>query len=130
MKVAIIVSDFNEDITSRMVKKAEEGIKSAGGTVSKILHVPGAFEIPFAAQKALETSDAAVTLGVVLEGKTAHDIVIVEAIAPKLLDISLQKNKAIGFGVIGPRVSKKEAEERAEEYAKRAVETVFAVSKL
>ena len=126
-KIAIVVAEFNESLTKKMQETAEAEIRKNNAEISEIISVPGAFEIPYAVSKAIENADAVVTLGVVIQGKTDHDVVIVNAIAPKLIDISIQHKKPIGFGVIGPRVSKQEAEDRVEEYARRAVLTVTKV---
>jgi len=126
-KIAIVVSDFNKDITSLMEKKAESLASDLGIEIAKKIHVPGAFEIPFAAKKLFEDNNVAgvAVLGAVIQGQTDHDVIIVNSIAPKLLDLSLKNNKPLGFGIIGPRVSRKQAEERAEEYAERAIKTVL-----
>jgi len=97
-KIALVVADFNKDLTTQMEHAAKEAVKSCNLEVSKTIHVTGTFEIPFAVKKALSQEDisAAVTLGVVIQGKTDHDIIITNAVAQKLLDISLQLEKPIG----------------------------------
>jgi len=132
MKIGIVVSDFNKEITSTMLETAKKESKTNNLEIIKELHVPGAFEIPFAAKKLFEDKeiDAVVVLGAVIQGKTDHNLIIVNTIAPILTELSIKNNKPLGFGVIGPRVSRKEAEERAEEYAERAVKTVLKMFKL
>ena len=132
MKIGIVVSDFNGKITSVMERAAGKAAERLGAQIAKNFHVPGAFEIPFAAKLLFEDKeiDAVVALGAVIQGETDHDVVIVNAIAPKLLELSLKNNKPFGFGIIGPRVSLKEAEERAEEYAERAVKSALEMAKL
>lgn len=124
IRLGLVVSDFNREITSRMEQNAEKTAKQLGAKIIKKIHVPGALEIPFAANKLLKDkkTDAVVVLGAVIQGETYHDVVIVNAVAPKLIELSLKYNKPIGFGIIGPRVSWQDAEKRAAEYAKRAVE--------
>lgn len=124
IRLGLVVSDFNKEITWNMEKNAENAAKKLGAKIIKKLHVPGAFEIPFAANKLLKDKkiDAVVVLGAVIKGETYHDVVIVNAVAPKLIELSLKYDKPLGFGIIGPRVSWQHAEKRAAEYAKRAVE--------
>ena len=131
MKIAIVVSDFNKEITSRMEKAAVKAAKSSGAHISEKIHVPGAFDIPFAVKNILEKGkiDAIVALGAVIQGETYHDILIMNAIAPKLMELSLQYGKPVGIGIIGPRVSWNQAEARAEEYAERAVKTAMEMAK-
>ncbi|MCH8328991.1 MAG: 6,7-dimethyl-8-ribityllumazine synthase [Nanoarchaeota archaeon] len=131
-KIAIVVSDFNKELTSKMEKNAEKVASSLNANIIKKIHVPGAFEIPFAAKNLLEDKkiDAVVTLGAVIQGDTHHDIVIVSAIAQALTDLSLQYNKPIGFGIIGPRVTWQQAEKRALGYSERAVKAALELTKI
>ena len=124
IRLGIVVSDFNKEITAKMEKNAENAAKQLNAIIIKKIHVPGVFEIPFAANKLLKNKkiDAVVVLGAVIQGETYHDVVIVNAVVPKLIELSLKDNKPIGFGIIGPRATWQQAEKRAAEYAKRAVE--------
>ncbi len=132
IRLGLVVSDFNREITLNMEKNAENAAKQLNATIIKKIHVPGAFEIPFAANKLLRDKKigAVVVLGAVIKGETYHDVVIVNAVAPKLIELSLKYNKPIGFGIIGPRVSWQQAEKRAAEYAKRAVEAAVKMLKI
>ena len=126
VKIGIVVSEFNKEITSKMEKSAEKAAKKLDVQIIKKIHVPGSFEIPLAAKKLFKDKriDAVVALGAVIQGETYHDLIIVTTIAQKLADLSLQYNKPLGFGIIGPRVTWQQAQERAEEYAERAVRAV------
>ncbi|HJO01491.1 MAG TPA: 6,7-dimethyl-8-ribityllumazine synthase [Candidatus Woesearchaeota archaeon] len=131
-KIALVVSDFNEKITSKMEKNAEKTAKDLKANIVKKIHVPGAFEIPFATKNLLKNKkiNAVVVLGAVIQGDTHHDIVIVSTIAKALTELSLQYNKPIGFGIIGPRVTYPQAESRALEYSKRAVKAALELVKM
>ena len=130
--IALVVSDFNETITSKMEKNAEKTAKDLKANIVKKIHVPGAFEIPFATKNLLKNKkiNAVVVLGAVIQGDTHHDIVIVSTIAKALTELSLQYNKPIGFGIIGPRVTYPQAESRALEYSKRAVKAALELVKM
>ena len=131
-KLGIVLSDFNEEITSKMEKTAEKHAALLGAEIVKKIHVPGAFEIPYAAKKLFEDKnlDAIVVLGAVIRGETDHDAIIVNTISPKLLELSLENDKPLGFGIIGPRVTRQQAENRAVEYAERAVKTALEMIKV
>jgi 6,7-dimethyl-8-ribityllumazine synthase len=124
MKLAIVRSEFNSSITSKMERAALKNAKKNGFDETLVLKVPGAFDMPLALKKALEnpTVDAAVALGAVVKGDTKHDEVIAFVLAKTIHEMQLKYGKPIGFGVIGPGVEWDQADERAEEYAKRAVE--------
>ena len=130
--IAIVVSDFNKEITSKMEKNAEKTAKKLKATITKKIHVPGAFEIPFAVQILTKDKniDAVVVLGAVIQGDTDHDVVTVSAVSKKLLDISLNSNKPLGFGIIGPRVTHQQAEKRALGYSERAVKAALEMDKI
>ena len=131
MKISIIVAYFNEEITSKMEKKALETAQKLKAEVTEKIHVPGCFEIPIMVKKLLknEKIEGIVTLGVVIQGDTDHDIIVAENAARKIMDLSLEYNKPVGLGIIGPRVTWQQAEERAEEYAERAVRTTVEMIK-
>ena len=131
-KIGIVVSDFNSEITSRMERHAEKIAKKLNLEIIRKVHVPGSFEIPFVSSKLFEDKEinALVVLGAVITGETHHDVILVNAVAEKLIGISLKHNKPIGFGVIGPRVKWRQAESRAEEYAERAVKAVYELLKI
>ena len=121
--VAIVVAQFNPEITGVMEKKAIETIKTLDSRHKTTIRVAGAFEIPLAAKKLLmdKSVDAVVALGAVVKGDTAHDEVIVKTTARSLQDLSLEFRKPIGLGIIGHDAGYDSAEERAEGYADRAV---------
>lgn len=131
MKIGIVVSKFNGEITSRMLECAKLAAKELQVEISEIVFVSGAFEIPFAAQQLLEKKniDAVATLGAILKGGTGHDEVIAHAVAKKLLDLSLEFEKPVSLGIIGPNATQKQAKERAEPYAKNAIQAIVRLLK-
>lgn len=125
MKIGIVVSEFNFDITMMMLERAKEHARFLGVDVKKVLSVPGVFEIPLAVKKLLEKKDidGVVTLGTVIEGETEHDEIIIQHAARKITDLALEYNKPVSLGITGPGMSRLQAEERIER-AKDAVESV------
>ena len=124
-KIGIVVSDFNADITHLMLKVAEEHIKFLGGEITKVIRVPGAFEIPLGVKSLLGQVDGVATLGAVVEGATDHDKIIASTVAKKITDLSLECGKPVSLGVSGPKMTRADAMKRSEGYAKRSVESVF-----
>ena len=83
-KIAIINGRFNHIITDRLVEGAKDAFIRHGGdeTNLDLILVPGAFEIPFALQKALQSGkyDAVCCVGAVIRGSTPHfDYISAEA---------------------------------------------------
>ncbi len=122
VRLALIVSEFNPGLTARMEKAAVAAAKKAGAECV-VVRVPGAFDIPLVAKKMLmdKKNDAAVALGAVVKGETAHDEVVVENAARLLADLSLEFRKPVTLGIIGHGADWDAAAARAEEYAGRAV---------
>jgi 6,7-dimethyl-8-ribityllumazine synthase len=91
--------------------------------VAEVL-VPGVYEIPLAVKKLSERGDidAVVALGAVIEGETEHDEVIMQQTARKLMDLAIQYGKPVTLGISGPGMTRVQALERVNEYARRAVE--------
>ncbi|ABU82116.1 6,7-dimethyl-8-ribityllumazine synthase [Ignicoccus hospitalis] len=123
MRLGIVVSEFNYDITRLMLEKALDHAKFLGVEEVLVLKVPGSFEAPLAAKRLLEEGcDAVAVLGAVIKGETDHDQVVAHQVARKLMDLSLEYGKPVTLGVIGPGATREQAAERIEEYARRAVE--------
>lgn len=131
MKVGIVVSRFNEEITSKMLESALSAAKELGIEIVQTVHVSGAFEIPFAAKQLLKLKEieGVATLGAVIKGETDHDQVIAHSVAKKLLDLSIEYDKPVSLGISGPNITKKQAMERAKEYGKRSLETLKETNK-
>ncbi len=131
IKLGIVVAEFNYDITRIMLEKAISHAKFLGAEVTVIFKVPGTYDLPYGAAILAEKEfvDGIVALGAVIEGETEHDEVVAHQAARKLLDIGDRSRKPVALGVIGPGASRMQALERAEEYARRAVEAAIKLVK-
>jgi len=103
-KVAIISARFNHFITDRLVEGAKDFYVRHGGKEEDLdlILVPGAFEIPFALDRALSSGkyDAVCCLGAVIRGATPHfDYVSAEA-TKGIANVSLKHGKPVSFGVL------------------------------
>ena len=130
-RLAIVVSEFNYDVTKIMAEKALEHARFLGARVSILAWSPGTFDTPYIVAKVIARSDvdAIAVLGAVIEGETEHDEVVAHQAARKLLDLGVEYGKPVALGIIGPGASRMQALERAEEYAKRAVEAAIKSAK-
>jgi 6,7-dimethyl-8-ribityllumazine synthase len=104
LKLAIVVSRFNEFITNKLLGGAEDAIRRTGGDMEDVtlVWVPGAFEIPLAAQKLAASGkyDAVIALGAVIRGATPHfDYVCAEA-AKGVAQASLSTGVPVAFGIL------------------------------
>lgn len=116
MRVAIIVSRFNDFVTERLLDGARAALADAGvaGGDVEVLRVPGAFEIPMAAQRVAEAGrvDAVVCLGCLIRGETPHFEYIASACAHGITAASASTGVPMSFGVLTTN-SAEEALERA-----------------
>ena len=105
MRFGIVVSRFNDLITSNLLVGALEGFKESRVNEEnlKIVKVPGTFEIPQAAKKLCSTGisiDAVVCLGAVIRGETSHfDYICAEA-SRGIGQVGLEFNIPVLFGVL------------------------------
>ncbi|MBT8173461.1 MAG: 6,7-dimethyl-8-ribityllumazine synthase [Nitrosopumilus sp.] len=130
MNIAIVVSEFNEEVTSRMLAVAQEKAKSLK---LKILHtctVPGAYDMPIIVDSLLQKNDvdAVVTLGAIIKGQTKHDEVISHSAAQALTSLSIKYQKPVSLGISGPGMQERHAYARIRPVAERAVEAVVKIS--
>ena len=125
MRIGIVCSEFNFDITQMMLERAKEHAKFLDVEVARIIMTPGVYDIPLAVKTLLKdkTIDGVVTIGAVIEGETEHDQVIIGQAARKITDLAVEYEKPIGLGISGPGMSRLQAEDRIER-AKDAVESV------
>ncbi len=125
--MAIICSEFNGEITDRMLNSALARCKEAGAEVRYVCRVPGAFDIPLFVSEtaAREDVDAVVTLGAIVTGDTKHDEVIASQLAASISQLSARYGKPVSLGVSGPGMTWEQGTERADEYASRAVDAAL-----
>lgn len=114
--IHIVVSDWNTEITSKLLDGAKETLISVGVSESdiEIVRVPGAFELPVAAKSLLKSvnSDSVICLGCVIKGDTSHDEYINQAVATGITQLSIMSGKPIIFGLLTVN-DQQQAEDRA-----------------
>jgi 6,7-dimethyl-8-ribityllumazine synthase len=125
-RLALVVSEFNYDVTEMMLRRAQEEAEFLGAEVRHVLKVPGVFDMPLAVDTLLRRADvdAVVALGAVIEGETDHDQLIANQAARKLADLSVEHRKPLGLGVTGPGETRLQAQDRIDR-AGLAVESVL-----
>jgi len=99
-KVAIISASWHTDICSALVAGAVKAMDEYSVSY-EVSYVPGSFELPLAAQKALDNGfDAAVIVGLVLKGETPHFEYVCQGVTQGVMDVQLSRSKPVGFGVL------------------------------
>lgn len=104
LKIGIIAARFNEFITSKLLGGAMDAIVRHGGKKEDVTvaWVPGAFEIPLAAQKmaASKKYDAIICLGAVIRGSTSHYDYVCAEVSKGIAHVSLDSGIPVMFGVL------------------------------
>ena len=115
MKFGIVVSEFNEYFTAKLLEGAVDTLIRCGARSQDITValVPGAFEIPLAAEKLLKKKkpDAVITLAVVIRGKTKHFDQVVRETAQGIRELSQKSGVPVILGMI-PASSAEDAAHR------------------
>jgi len=115
-KFAIVVAEWNEDITEPLFEGAYNALVELGVKKVNILrkNVPGSFELPLGAQWMAEKKeiDAVICLGCVIQGDTPHFDYVCQAVAYGIMKVNLKTNKPVAFGVL-TTLNKKQAMDRA-----------------
>ncbi len=106
MRFAIVVSEWNAEITEALYYGAEATLISMGCLPQNIIrrNVPGSFELPLAAKYIIdsENPDAVLCIGCVIQGETRHFEFICLTVAQGIMDLGIQTGVPIIFGVLTP----------------------------
>jgi 6,7-dimethyl-8-ribityllumazine synthase len=102
LRVAIIVSRFNELVSKGLLAGAEDCLKRHGAKEENVdvVWVPGAFEIPLVAKKVAKNYDAVICLGAVIRGGTPHFEYVASEAAKGIAKVSLETGVPVIFGIL------------------------------
>lgn len=104
LRFALVISRFNEALTSRLESGAVDCLVRHGANEERItiVRVPGAWEIPMVATRVASTGeyDAVVCLGALVRGGTAHFDLIANEVAKGIASAAMASGVPITFGVI------------------------------
>ena len=98
-RVLIVISDYYEEIGKNLLKGALTELEFNKITYD-ILFAPGCFEIPFLISKNIKKYKGFIALGCVIRGETYHFELIANECARKIIDLSNENLKPIGFGIL------------------------------
>ena len=131
VKVAIVLSRFNELIGKNLLDGALDALRRHGVTEEDItiVRVPGAFEIPLAAQELAQTKrwDAIVCLGAVIRGQTSHYDFVAGQMAAGIAQVSLTTGVPVGFGVLTTETVEQAADRAGAKAGNKGTDVVLAV---
>ena len=99
---SIVYTSWNSQIINDLLQETKKELISQGVSDKNIIlkEVPGAFELPLAAQKCAENSSSVIALGAIIKGDTPHFDFISSSCIEGLQDVALKTNKPIICGVL------------------------------
>jgi len=104
IKIGIVVSEWNSNITNKLLKGAYETLLKFGVKADDIIveYVPGSFELTYGSKLLIEKSDvhAVIMLGCVIQGETPHFTYVCQSVTHGATELNLKYNIPVIFGVL------------------------------
>ena len=104
LKIAVVCARFNEFFVSKLLGGAVDAIVRHGGSADNVTvaWVPGSYELPFGVSQLLKSGkyDAAIAIGVVIRGATAHADYINGQVSKALGQLSIESGVPVIYGVV------------------------------
>ena len=124
-KILIVVADYYKDISNGLLNSAN--LKLSKNFITKIINVPGAFEIPITIAKNIKKFDGFIALGCVIKGETPHFDFISQAATNGIMNLGIEFKKPIGNGII-TCLNMKQAKARKKKGAEAASAVISVLS--
>ncbi|MCH1526753.1 MAG: 6,7-dimethyl-8-ribityllumazine synthase [Candidatus Poseidoniaceae archaeon] len=124
--IAIICGSFHKEEIEKMLDFARDQAASENLTITDVVWVPGAMEVPLALSRLIEKGDihGAACLGIIEKGSTQHGLAMGQAVLRTIIDLQLKTNKPIGLGIIGPGAEPEHIGPRMEPHARAAISAI------
>jgi 6,7-dimethyl-8-ribityllumazine synthase len=135
LTIIIVAAQWHERIMEGLIGGATRTLH-ASGAQTRLVRVPGSFELPVVCKAALESgADAVVALGVVLRGETPHFDYVADAATSGLTQVALETGKPVGFGVLtidseGQGLARAGLEDSTEDKGAEAAEAALASARV
>ena len=132
--VAIVVSEWNTEITGALLTAAVDTLKENGLTDEGIIirYVPGSFELPLGAKFLLDNAepDAVICLGCIIQGETRHFDFICDSVANGIMTLCLEYNTPVIFGVLTPNDMQQAVDRAGGKHGNKGVEAAITAVKM
>lgn len=132
--IGIVVSEWNEAITSQLLAGAKETLLENGVTTNNIdvRTVPGAFELPLAAQYLCEKGgyDGVIAIGVVIQGETRHFDFVCDGATQGLMNVMLKYNTPVAFCLLTDNNEQQSIDRAGGKHGNKGIECAVACMKM
>ena len=124
--IAIICGSFHKTEIERMLHMARDQAQKENLTITDVIWVPGAMEVPLALSRVIDNPEihGAACLGIIEKGSTQHGLAMGQAVLSSIIDLQLESDKPIGLGIIGPGAEPQHIEPRLEPHARAAISAI------
>lgn len=129
MNIAIVCGSFHKKEVGKMLEDASNEASKHELTISEVVWVPGAMEVPLALDRLLSSDDisGAACLGIIEKGQTQHGLAMGQAVIKSIIELQIVHQKPVGLGIIGPGAEPEHIEPRLEPHARAAIAAVAAM---
>ena len=131
-KVAIVVAEWNNEITEGLYRGCEATFKDCGITDIIRKDVPGSFELPMGAQFVLENTnvDAVVCLGSVIQGETKHFDFVCQGVTQGIVSLNFSSNRPVVFCVLTDNTLQQAIDRSGGQHGNKGVEAAVTALKM
>lgn len=130
-RIGIVVSEWNGHITERLLEGATSVLDQIGLSTAnrKLIRVPGAFELPLAAQHLAQQPeiDGIIAIGVVIQGETKHFDFVCSGTTQGIMDVMLKFNKPVGFCLLTDNHEHQSLDRAGGKHGNKGTEAMVAV---
>lgn len=135
MRFALVVSEWNADITGALYQGAHETLLQLGASAGDVIRydVPGAFELIYASRTLLTQSDffdAVVAIGSIIEGETAHFDYVCQGVTAGIAQLNTLGKAPVIFCVLTDRNRQQSLDRAGGKYGNKGVEAAVAAIKM
>ena len=133
-RIAIVTAEWNAEITTSMEVACADTLQKHGIKAQNIIRLaaPGSFELPFVAKQSIKKYevDAVICLGCIIQGETRHFEFIAQACANGMMQLGLESNIPVIFGVLTPNTMQQAIDRAGGKHGNKGVEAAVACLKL
>tara|TARA_B100000459_G_scaffold134625_1_gene90394 strand:- start:1487 stop:1885 length:399 start_codon:yes stop_codon:yes gene_type:complete len=124
--IALVCGSFHRDMIEQMLEYARQEATQLNLVVVDVVWVPGAMEVPLAADRLLANDeiDGVACLGIIEKGQTQHGLAMGQAVIKSIIELQLVHEKPVGLGIIGPGAEPEHIGPRLEPHARASVAAV------
>ena len=133
--IGIVVSEWNDDITSNLLKGALTALKDNGVKEENILikNVPGTFELPLGCQWLLESDeemDGVIAIGCVIQGETKHFDFVCDGATRGIMNVMIEYNTPVSFCVLTDNTKEQSIDRSGGKHGNKGIECAVSLLKM